>query len=103
MTKGIFEKLIPVDWEYLTDETLRPGGIRVFRNGFSVDIRYPEIHENNLQSIKVRYFSSVKKGRMWVNSFSYSVQHLSRQAQKYVNKNPYRVAKYGLEVVGVAF
>lgn len=103
MSKGTFQKPIPVDWSYLTDETLRPGGIRVFKNGFSVAIRYSAQHDNTPRTIVVRYFGSAKGNRMWVNSFSYSVQFLNEKSREEIRKDPYRVAKYGLEVVGVAF
>lgn len=104
MAKGMFEKQIAVDWNYLTDETLRPGGIKAFRNGFFVKIKYPvsRIPVTTIPTT-VRYYGRAKNGRMWVNSFSYSVQHLPKEIQKELNKAPYRVAKYGLEVVGVVF
>lgn len=114
--KGTFEQPIPVDWAYLTDETLCPGGIKVYRNGFSVKVRvsrevkhaYQDGHIGNVYPdddlyMTIRYFGGAKNGRMWINSFSYSVQHLPKRAQDDLNESPYKVAKHGLEVVGVAF
>ena len=105
MVKGKFEKSIPVDWGWLMDNTLRPSGIRIFKNGFSVEFRYTgqEQKQHFYSNIIVKYFGGARNGRMWINSFSYSVQHLPSEAQKEINKSPYRVAKHGLEVVGVSF
>ncbi len=106
MVKGKFERPIMVSMHYLKKKHNIFGHLhQLHNNGFTVSIQYtsPEQKKHFYSGIEVRYYGTIKEDMLMINSFSYSVQHLPVEAQKEINKSPYRVAKHGLEVVGVSF